>query len=287
MNELMLLWPQKQKARTEESTHHLFSVSVCRFLLYLLSCGLAPFACRRVSQPDPFLRIISHISCFHHGVCFSSCSSRPLASMPFLMDRADGHGHHHHGGPLAQHDEHHDHRELEDTQAFPARCGQKDPTKEEEATAANIVKAWENDRRKNRKDRQLEPEEVVNINTHFHIIITEGNPSEGQVSGQKIDESLQVINDAFEFAGFHFIKGNVTTTANSAWYTIDLTNDLEGNEFQMKTTLRIGGAADLNVYLLNTTLLGWATFPYWYGNNPSDDGVVILNESVPGGYATP
>jgi hypothetical protein len=193
--------------------------------------------------------------------------------------------HHHHRGPVDHHDDHHHQRELEDR----ARgCGQKDPSKYDQAKTADIVKAWVNKRQKNLQNLEME---AVQINTHFHIITSGGDPSEGHVSEEKIAASLKVINEAFASSNFHFIEGSPTsTTANSAWYTINLDDDDDfENEIEMKRELRIGGAADLNIYLLDCgpSLLGWATFPSWYAGDPKYDGVVILNESVPDGSEFP
>ena len=71
---------------------------------------------------------------------------------------------------------------------------------------------------------------------------------------------------------------------NTAWYTV-----VPGkNERDMKKALYTGDSETLNVYTANIGggLLGWAYFPKGY-NNGRDyiDGVVMLDESMPGGTA--
>ena len=59
-------------------------------------------------------------------------------------------------------------------------------------------------------------------------------------------------------------------------------------EYEMKKALRVGDSETLNIYTadIGGGLLGWAYFPKGY-NNGRDfiDGVVMLDESMPGGTA--
>ena len=123
---------------------------------------------------------------------------------------------------------------------------------------------------------------VVEVPVAWHVV-RDGNV--GQLSAGDIAASLSVLNNAT--AGFNFTLAATTSTDNANWYN---NCDVGSVESAMKTALRQGGSETLNIYTCGMTgsgLLGWATFPSWYLGNPSDDGVVILDESVPGGSAAP
>lgn len=124
-----------------------------------------------------------------------------------------------------------------------------------------------------------------NINVYFHVINKGTGISNGDISDSMITAQLNVLNAAYAPWGWQFNLAWVDRTTNATWYT-----DCYGNsETTMKTALRQGSAADLNIYSCNPGggILGYATFPSSYSSKPKLDGVVVLFSSLPGGTAAP
>ena len=122
---------------------------------------------------------------------------------------------------------------------------------------------------------------AINVNVYFHVIHDSGT---GNISDSMIGQQMSVLNAAFAPSGISFSLVQTTRTDNASWY-----NGLVpgGAEKAMKSALHQGGKADLNVYTANLGggLLGWATFPTRKASD--QDGVVLLDESLPGGNADP
>ncbi len=145
------------------------------------------------------------------------------------------------------------------------------------------------------KDSPRMPNGSVTIETVFHVVTAKAlTAAERSQRTSMIQAQMKVLNDSFSgrtsSAGpdspFRFDLTEITWTVNAAWANVS-----PGKvEKQMKTALRQGDSETLNVYSadIGGGLLGWAYFPKDY-NNGRDiwDGVVILDESMPGGTASP
>jgi hypothetical protein len=122
------------------------------------------------------------------------------------------------------------------------------------------------------------------IDVYFHIVTS--STGEGDVGDSQIGRQMTVLNNAFGPWGWTFNLAGVERTANDAWFAMEPGTTAERDA---KAALRQGTADVLNIYTANPGggLLGWATFPSGYASTPSQDGVVILFSSVPGGSASP
>lgn len=135
---------------------------------------------------------------------------------------------------------------------------------------------------------------TVNIRTVFHAIDKDTwSDAEKARMQTMIEDQMQVLNDSFSGktaanaadTPFRFELQPINWVEDQpAWYEVT-----PGKvEKDMKKELHEGDSETLNVYSANIGggLLGWAYFPKGY-NTGRDfvDGVVILDESMPGGTA--
>lgn len=133
----------------------------------------------------------------------------------------------------------------------------------------------------------------VEIETVFHVITAEApSRTEQRRLSTMVKRQVEVLNSSFSGATggagtatpFTFDLAETSFVTNAKWSTVTP----GGTERQMKKALHEGDQSTLNVYAadIGGGLLGWATFPSGYKESQSFmDGVVILDESMPGGEA--
>ena len=124
------------------------------------------------------------------------------------------------------------------------------------------------------------------VNVYVHVINRGSGSENGDIPTAMITDQIQVLNQAFAGTGFSFDLVGITRTTNVEWFTM---SPGSAEEQEAKAALRVGTAADLNIYTANPGggLLGWATFPSNYARQPIMDGTVLLYSSLPGGSASP
>jgi hypothetical protein len=123
------------------------------------------------------------------------------------------------------------------------------------------------------------------VPVYVHRITASGAPQES-ASDAQISSQLALLNTAYTPMGLKFALTSIDDVINANWYTVQPSTPAETS---MKTALRKGGPDALNLYLANLSggLTGWSTFPWTYAASPSQDGVVLFYETLPGGKAAP
>lgn len=126
------------------------------------------------------------------------------------------------------------------------------------------------------------------ISIAWHVIFTNQTVEGGYLNETTINASVSALNDHYSGIGVNFTLDHVDYSQNTTWF-IETDPIYKTVELEMKSALRVGDVATLNIYTVgfgtshNNELLGFATFPWWYANSTIDDGVVILHSTVPGG----
>lgn len=161
------------------------------------------------------------------------------------------------------------------------RCGTKTPTADEAQLKERHFQATRS--KLDITTLAARPAGSVQIDVYMHVITD--NNGNGTLSSTTINDQIDVLNAAYSSTPFTFNLVSTDVTANNSWYNVGYGSSAET---AMKTALRQGDATDLNIYTaeIGGGLLGWATFPDSYASDPSDDGIVLLVSSLPGGSAT-
>ena len=166
-------------------------------------------------------------------------------------------------------------------------------TRQIDETTAIVYEKSLNQFNSRRSPGQIRKSGSVTIQVYFHVVNKGQGIENGDVPTKWLRDQISVMNAAYAGADpaagptsantpFRFVLAGVDRVTNAEWFNCAIDSE---EEREMKTALRYGGADALNFYVNNAggVYLGWATFPFWYAGDPTQDGVVVLYSSLPGG----
>lgn len=162
------------------------------------------------------------------------------------------------------------------------RCGFENPSKSERETIERRLREFRAGDQASLIPGAAVADKIIPV--HFHVITT--NTGAGDVSDEQLDAQIAVLNGAYAGSGFQFVKQGYSRTRNTTWYNGCAKTSTER---AIRKKLAVDPAHVFNVYTcgLGGGLLGRATFPSYYPESSFMHGVVILNQSLPGGSASP
>jgi hypothetical protein len=127
---------------------------------------------------------------------------------------------------------------------------------------------------------------AVSVPVRFHVLRSGNSIDQGNIPDSWITAQMQVLNHAFQGTGLSFQLAGTTRTTNRRWYTGCYST---GVERKMKQALAVDPAGNLNIYSCSPSggILGYAYLPQSFPESDYRHGVVVLDQSLPGGDAEP
>nr|WP_231848391.1 zinc metalloprotease [Gloeobacter violaceus] len=162
-----------------------------------------------------------------------------------------------------------------------ARCAAASPNPAVIKEVQQRIDKWLIERRN--KSNIAAPQRGASVPVAFHVI---SSGSTGNLSDTDVYNQIAVLNSAYGGTGFSFYVQSIDRTDNATWFAMTPGSSAER---EAKSALAVSPTSTLNFYTANPSggLLGWATFPWSLSSDPTNDGVVVLYSSLPGGSAFP
>ncbi len=127
----------------------------------------------------------------------------------------------------------------------------------------------------------------ITVPVAFHVLSAGSGAARGDLPEAWIEAQVDTLNSTFARFGYRFAVSLVQRVENAdAYRSLRLGSALER---QVKGELALDPARVLNVYTasLSDDYLGWATTPYVGSEADRNEGVVLLDQALPGGDAAP
>jgi hypothetical protein len=123
---------------------------------------------------------------------------------------------------------------------------------------------------------------AASVPVYVHVMLSASGA--GDVTQTQINDQVTELNQDYAGGessvaantGFTFTLAGVDRYSNNSWH-----KDRQSTTYRKKT--RLGGANALNIWLVDFSYLGIATFPWDYAKNPGIDGIRVQYSSLPGG----